>query len=100
MFQQRRTTRVAWITAIVLTSGCDDRATQISRQAADRQAQQNIAMVELNKEVASGTHQLVEADAQARKEIISVHRDIEAERARLDSSWDALERERQKIAAE
>ena len=52
------------ILVLILTSGCDDeRATQIAREAADRQAQQNTAMAELNKEVASGTRQLVEADA-------------------------------------
>ena len=79
---------------LLATHGCDDQATQIAREAADRQAQQNTAMAELNKEVASGTHQLVEADAQARKEIVGVHHDLQAERTRLDTGWSALESER------
>jgi hypothetical protein len=93
-----------WILGIVLpllaTHGCDDRSTQIAREAADRQAQQNTAMAELNKEVASGSHQLVEADAQARKEIVGVHHDLQAERTRLDTNWNALEQERKQIAGE
>ena len=57
-------------------------------------------MAELNKEVAGGTHRLVEADAQARKEIVGVHRDLQAERTRLDTGWNALEQERQQIAGQ
>jgi hypothetical protein len=84
----------------ILTSGCDDTATRIAREAADRQAQQNTAMAELQQEVAGGTHRLVEADAQARKEVIGVHRDLQAERSRLDTGWTALEQERQQIAGQ
>lgn len=91
---------IHWIVLTILISGCDDRAAQIAREAADRQAQQNTAMADLNKEVASGTHRLVEADAQARKEVVGVHRDLQAERARLDSGWGELERERRRIAGE
>ena len=78
--------RQTWILSITLlaaTHGCDKKATQIAREAADRQAQQNTAMAQLNKEVASGSHQLVEADAQARQEIVGVHHDLQAERTRL-----------------
>ena len=95
--------RKTWILSITLlaaTHGCDDRATQIAREAADRQAQQNTEMAELNKEVASGTHQLVEADAKARTEIVGVHHDLQAERTRLDTSWSELESERREIAGQ
>jgi hypothetical protein len=89
------------ILMLILTSGCaDERATQIAREAADRQAQQNTTMAELHKEVSSGTRQLVEADAQARQEIVGVHRELQAERSRLDTGWSALEEERQQIADE
>ena len=91
---------IPWIVSVMLISGCDDRATQIAREAADRQAQQNSAMAELNQEVASGTHRLVEADAQARKEIVGVHRDLQAERNRLDSGWNDLEQDRRQSAAD
>jgi len=95
--------RQTWILSITLlaaTHGCDDKATQIAREAADRQAQQNTAMAELNKEVASGSHQLVEADAKARQEIVGVHHDLLAERTRLDTSRSELESERREIAGQ
>lgn len=84
----------------LVMSGCDDGATQIAREAANRQAQQNTEMAQVNKEVASGTHQLVEADAQARKEILGVHHDLQAERTRLDTGWNELEGERRQIAGQ
>jgi hypothetical protein len=90
-----------WIPLIALStviSGCDEEATRVARQAADRQAQQNTVMAELNKEVAGGMHQLVEADAKARHEIVAVHRDLQNERRRLDSNWSALEQERRQNA--
>src|SRR4051812_5681724 len=86
---------------LIATSSCsDNRVTQVAREAADRQAQQNTEMAQLNKEVASGSHQLVEADAKARQEIVSVHRDLQAERSRLDTSWGQVQEERRLIAAE
>ena len=71
-----------------------------SREAADRQAEQNRQMAKLHQEVASGTHELVAADALARQEVFQVHRDLEVERHELDASRDALEQERQRIAGE
>lgn len=91
---------IRWIVLLILISGCDERATKIAREAADRQAQQNTSMADLNKEVASGTHQLVAADAQARREIIGVHRDMQAERIQLGTGWSALEKERRQIATQ
>jgi hypothetical protein len=78
-------------------SGCDERATQIAVEAADRQAQQNTAMAELNQEVASGARYLVEADAKARGEMVAVQRELQAERTRLDSGWTALDQERRNV---
>src|SRR4029079_19037157 len=92
-----------WILSITLFAakhGCDDKATQIAREAADRQAQQNTEMTQLNKDVDRGSHQLVEADAKARQEIVGVHHDLQAERTRLDTSRSELESERQEIAGQ
>lgn len=86
------------IVLLLVTIGCSAEATRIAREAADRQAQQNTTMAELNKEVASGSHRLVEADAQARQDIVGVHHDLEAERTRLDTGWSALEDQRQQVA--
>jgi hypothetical protein len=91
---------ILWIAPLILMSACDDRAARIALEAADRQAQQNTAMVELNQEVASGTRRLVDADAQARKEIVGVHRDLQIERTRLDTGWNDLEQQRRQIAAQ
>jgi hypothetical protein len=101
MFQKRTVAiQIGEILLVIMISGCDDRANQIAREAANRQAQKNTAMADLNKEVASGTHHLVEADAQTRKEIVGVHHELQAERTRLDSGWHALEQERQQIAGQ
>lgn len=99
----RKINHTTWILSTVIlaaTHGCEDNSAQIAREAADRQAQQNTEMARLNKEVASGTHQLVEADARARKEIVGVHHDLQAERARLDTSRSELESERREIAGQ
>jgi hypothetical protein len=94
-----RTIAIPWI-ATILLSGCDEQTVEIAREAADRQAQQNVVMAELQKEVATGTKRMVEADAQARKEVVGVHRDLQAERSRLDSGWNDLEDERRQIAGQ
>ncbi len=92
--------RILGILLMSLTSGCDERATQIALDAADRQAQQNTAMAELNTEVAGGARHLVEADAKARSEMVTVHRELQAERTRLDSGWTALNQERREVASQ
>jgi hypothetical protein len=91
-------TRMAWIILLSLVAGCDERVAEVAREAADRQAQQNTTMVELQQEVASGTRSLVAADAAARHEIVGVHHDLQAERRQLDAGWNALEAERSQIA--
>ena len=73
---------------------------EVATQAADRQAQQNTEMVRLNREVAEGTRRMVEADAEARKEIIAVHQEIQSERASLNDSFETLEAERKQIAGQ
>jgi len=93
-------TRILGILLLVLTSGCDERATQIALDAADRQAQQNTAMAEINREVAGGARHLVEADAKARGEMVALHRELQAERSRLDSGWTSLHQERRQIASQ
>jgi hypothetical protein len=85
---------------LIAVNGCDDRATHIAREAADRQAQQNTAMTDLNKEVSHGSRDLVAADARARQEVLAVHRDLQSERMRLDASREEVESERKRLAAE
>jgi hypothetical protein len=84
---------------LLMIAGCDDRATQIAREAADRQAAQNQEMARLNREVAAGTKRLVEEDARSREQVMDAHRDISNERAQMTAGWNALEAERQRFAA-
>jgi hypothetical protein len=91
------------VTTLSMLVGCEDDDTHkqvaiIATQAADRQAQQNTEMAQLNREVAEGTRRMVEADAEARKEIVSVHQELQAERATLTTGFDKLEVERKEIA--
>jgi hypothetical protein len=91
---------ILWIVTLAMTNGCDDRVTQVSREAANRQAKQNTVMAELHQQVTAGTHELVAADAKARSEIVGVHRDLQSKHARLDTGWSALAAERRQIASE
>jgi hypothetical protein len=88
------------IALVILIAGCDDRVTKVAREAADRQAQQNTAMADLNKQVATGSRQLVDADAQARKAFVVVHHDLQSERSQLSNSWNSLESERRSLAGQ
>ena len=74
----------------ILTGCSEERVAQISREAADRQARQNETMAGLQQHVAEASKNLVEADAQSRQEMIGVHRDLQQERQRLDTSWSEL----------
>jgi hypothetical protein len=88
------------IVLVHLTSGCENHTTQLALEAADRQAQQNTVMADLNKEVAAGVQHLVTADAQARQDILTVHHDLQSERTRLDTGWNKLDAERRDIAGQ
>lgn len=91
---------VTYLIATALTNGCDDRAADVAREAADRQARQNETMAELQQEVAAGTKRLVEEEAKARQQSLDVHRDLQAERSQLGEGWNDLETQRQAIAGD
>jgi hypothetical protein len=80
--------------AIGCNSG-DERLVELSRQSADRQAEQNRLVETNNHQVLEATDRLVEADAKSRAENIELHRQIEAERSGVNQQRDALEQERQ-----
>lgn len=99
---------------LLLATGCDSRdqrLAEFSERAAARQQQQNTtiarqseAVIQENQRIAEAAKALVTADAAARQELIRAQRDsqaeLSAERSRIDVQRDALERERQDIAAE
>ena len=90
------------VMAAALTTGCDEdengRVAELAREAAQRQAEQNKEMAKVNQTVAEATERLVAADAEARKEIVIVHREIQSERSGLNAQHDRLEEERKDIA--
>ncbi len=88
---------LSWLT------GCGDpdrhrEVAEVAREGANRQAQQNSEMVRLNREVVEGTRRMVEANAEARKEMVVVHQEIQAERDSLNVGFSLLESERKQIA--
>ena len=87
---------------IVSIAGCDnddDRVAQVAQESAERQAQQNQEMSKLNREVATGTRRLVEADSKARQELIVAQKDLARQQADLAQQHDKLEVERHDLAA-
>ena len=90
------------IPAALAAAGCssDERLARFAEQAAERQAEQNRRMADLQHEVAEGTRRLVEADAEAREAFAGLHRDLQAERGEVGRQRDALEEERREIASQ
>jgi hypothetical protein len=77
------------LVALLTICGCDNREAEIAREAANRQAEQNQTMATLQQEVVIGTRRLAENDAQARKQALKVHQDLQIERFRMSRSWDS-----------
>ena len=96
-----RTMTVVVIAMLTLVAtGCDENkrlAEQAERHAA-RQAEQNVRMAEMQREVAAGARQLVEADAKARVEIVELQKGVQTERVDIGRQRDLLEAERREIA--
>ena len=91
------------LTLILLTSiGCNSdenaRVAELATQQLERQADQNRRMSELQQEVASGSRELVEADAKSRQEMVTLQREIQTERSEIGHQRDQLEAERREIA--
>ena len=91
------------LTLILLTgASCDSdensRVADLATQQMERQADQNRRMSDLQQEVASGSRELVEADAKARQEMVTLQRQIQSERSEIGYQRDQLEAERRRIA--
>ena len=91
------------VLVMLLTAGCgsrDDRLVRLATDNAHQQAEQNRQMAELQKEVATGTRTLVEADAQSREALIRLQHDLQTAQAEIGHARDRLEAERREIAAQ
>jgi hypothetical protein len=99
---RRHPTRHAMILLglMILLSGCDKdrRLADLAEEHTRQQAAQNQHMAELQKEIAQGAKQLVEADSRAREGIIALQRDIQTERSEVGHQRDLLEEDRRQIA--
>lgn len=69
--------------------GCDNRATQIAIDAADRQAEQNQELARLDREHAA-----------ARRELVELHQQVQSERQTLSESWQNLHGKQQAVIEE
>ncbi len=98
-----RTFVILVITAatILTASGCEDensRLVSMAEKQLARQEKEASRAHELQREVAEGSRRLVEADAEARRELITVQRELQSERSELGRQRDQLEAERRDLA--
>jgi len=94
---------MAWMPlAVLVVVGCskppDARLVEMAREHTARQAEQNRQMADLQKQVAEGSRHLVEADAEARSELILLQHDLQADQHEVGRQRDLLEQERKDIA--
>lgn len=92
--------RTKFMILSLMIAGCGDRSVEVAREAADRQAAQNEAMIGLQREVAQGAERLVAADAQSRHELLAAHRRLQLDSAQLSEHYRELESERRRLDAE
>ena len=86
---------------VVIAVGCQnesDRVAELASQHAAQQAELSRETVELQAELVEGTQQLVEADAQARRDFLELQENLDQQRAEIGRRHDELEDERQIIA--
>ena len=86
------------LTGVSCSSDENTRVAELATQQLERQADQNRRMSELQQEVASGSRELVEADANARQEMVTLQREMQTERNEIGHQRDQLEAERREIA--
>ena len=98
----RQTLPLIVVTLLLIAIGCSqtesERLARMAEESLKRQDAQNQRMADLQREVAEGARQLVEADGKAREEMVSMQRDVHSQQAEVDRQRDSLEAERRDIA--
>lgn len=87
----------------MLALGCggpDERLAEFARQSNQQQAAQSERVASANVETAQAGRRLIEADAQARSDLIALQHDLRSDQADVGRQRDRLELERQAIARE
>ena len=86
---------------IAFIFGCDeDELLELAKRHNLNEQERNKIMAELHGKVAEGSSEMVAADAIARKELVTLHREVQAERAEFGKQRDTLEQDRKELAAE
>lgn len=90
--------------AMLTMTGCEPdenrRLADLAERQLQRQHEQNQRIAEMQHEVAAGSRQLVEAEAEARSEMLALQKDMQTERATVGKQRDALEQERREFASQ
>ena len=89
---------------VLATTGCEEdenaQVAKVAIEAAKQQAELNQKMSRLNREVASGTKRLVEANAESQEKLVVMQGELQGEQAEVSRQRDNLETERKDIAAQ
>jgi uncharacterized protein involved in exopolysaccharide biosynthesis len=83
-----------------MLSGCSNegRLADLAEQVTHEQAAQNKRMADSTQAVAKGSQELVAADAQARRELITLQHALREDQAQIGQQLTALEAERKDVA--
>ena len=76
---------VLTIIMITLVSGCneDERLARMAQDATERQAEQNKAMAEVSRDSVQASGRLVEAEGEARQELLAMQRELHDQQAEI-----------------
>jgi hypothetical protein len=92
------------IAMMLAASGCrsdeNRRIAELAERQLERQDEQNRRIAEMQHEVAEGSRRLVESEAEARQDMITMHRDVQTERSVVGQQRDALEQDRRTLATQ
>jgi hypothetical protein len=91
---------ILWTLVIAGCTSNDDRLVEMSREHAARQAESQRQMIDLQKQVAEGSRQLVERDAAARENLTALQHDLRSDQAEIGHQRDRLENDRREIATQ
>jgi hypothetical protein len=82
--------------------GCDEdeRLARMAQEATERQAEQNKAMAEVSRDSVQASGRLVEAEAKARQELLTMQRELHDQQAEIARQHDRLEEERRELAGQ
>lgn len=92
---------VATVVTTVVAAGCDsERLARMAEQSAKEQSAQNQRVSQAHASLTEGSKQLVEADANARRDLAQLQDKLRQDHPDVGQQRDALEEERKGIAVE